>query len=100
MPFTSTGRKLCLVMKSKEAKTIPCRHCAGTGRLLDVKAIGIAMQARREKAGLTLREVAADMGISVGYLSDREHGRKQYADADLFDARNLKAILKLLEGLE
>lgn len=78
-----------------KAKTIPCPRCSGTGRVFDVKAIGKAMQARREKAGLTLREVAAELGISIGYLSDREHGRRQYADADAFEIRNLLAILKL-----
>lgn len=82
-------------MKSKKALTIPCPTCSGTGRLPDVKAIGKAMQARREKGGLTLREVAAELGISIGYLSDREHGRRQYADADAFEIRNLLAILKL-----
>ena len=82
-------------MKSKKIETIPCTRCSGTGRVLDVKAIGKAMQARREKGGLTLREVAAELGISIGYLSDREHGRRQYADADAFEIRNLLAILKL-----
>lgn len=82
-------------MKSKKALTIPCPTCSGTGRLPDVKAIGKAMQARREKGGLTLREVAAELGISIGYLSDREHGRRQYKNAEEFDCRHLVAILKL-----
>lgn len=81
-----------------ESQTIPCPHCSGTGQLPDAKAIGKAMQARREKAGLKLREVAAEMGIKISSLSDREHGRKQYADADLFEVQNLLAILKLERG--
>ena len=71
---------------------------SGTGQLPDAKAIGKAMQARRKKAGLTLREVAAELGIKISSLSDREHGRKQYADADLFEVQNLMAILKLERG--
>lgn len=87
-------------MKSK-SKTIACPRCLGTGRILDAKAIGKAMQARREKAGLTLREVAAEIGISIGYLGDREHGRKQYSDAAEWEATNKAAILALLtEGME
>lgn len=85
-------------MQKKKAKTIPCSNCGGTGRVFDTKAIGKAMQARREKAGLTLREVAAEMKISVGYLSDREHGRKQYQDVEEFQAVNLRAIAEILKG--
>ncbi len=81
-------------MKSK-TKTIPCPHCSGTGQIIDAEITGGAIWARRKKAGLTLREVAAEMGISIGYLSDRESGRKQYKDAGVFEARNLAAIAKL-----
>jgi len=82
-------------MNSKKAKTIPCSHCSGAGRVFDAKAIGEAMRRRRERANLTLREVAAELKISIGYLGDRESGRKQYKDADAFEARNLAAIAKL-----
>lgn len=85
-------------MKTEKIVTLPCPRCSGTGQIFDAKAIGKAMQARREEAGLTLREVAAELGITIGYLGDREHGRRQYRDAEVFEARNLLAILKLKRG--
>lgn len=68
-----------------------CRACGGSGREQDDKAIGKAMQAAREKAGLTLREVGERIGYSTGYISDLEHGRKHWSD-DLMV--NYRAALK------
>lgn len=34
------------------------------------------MQERRKAANLTLREVSKQMGITIGYLCDLEHGRR------------------------
>ena len=61
--------------------TQACDACAGTGFTASTppKALGAFMQARRKEAGLTLRVVSKRMGISVGYLSDIEHGRKGVA---------------------
>lgn len=53
-----------------------CPHCNGTGKVTDHAKLGARLQRQRNRAGLTLREVAKAMGISVSYLSDLEHGRK------------------------
>lgn len=58
--------------------TITCPTCNGSGRVPDPKAKGREMAARRKQARVTLREVAAHMGFSVGYVSDLEHGRKKW----------------------
>ena len=42
----------------------------------DRKAQGREMKRRRNAARVTLREVSELMGLSIGYLSDMEHGRK------------------------
>lgn len=60
--------------------TTPCPACAGTGQILDRAAFGAQMQAKREAAGLTLRELAERMEMSIGYVSDLEHGRKAWGD--------------------
>lgn len=71
-------------------KTIYCPHCNGTGRLRDEQALGQTMMARRKAAKKVLREVAASMSVSIGYLSDLEHGRKKWSDQLL--ARYNRAI--------
>ena len=60
-----------------------CPHCGGTGEKIDFKEIA----GRRNEKGLTLREVSAKMGISLQYLSDLEHGRRNW-DAELLNAFN------------
>ena len=61
-------------------KKTKCKHCNGTGKVIDMVALGISLQKEREATGLTLAEVSQSMGISVGYLSDMEHGRKRWSD--------------------
>lgn len=58
----------------------PCPRCGGSGRVRDDAETGWAMKGRREQAGLVLREVAAVMNLSVGYVSDLEHGRKPWSE--------------------
>ena len=67
----------------------PCEHCKGTGKGINHKEIGQRLRKRRMRAILKLREVAGEMGISVGYLSDLEQGRKHWSQ-DLID-RNISA---------
>ena len=56
--------------------TIPCPNCKGSGVVPDRKAQGREMKRRRNAARVTLREVSELTGLSIGYLSDMEHGRK------------------------
>ncbi len=56
--------------------TKPCRHCKGTGREQDQVAVGAACRKRR--GSLTLTEIAKRMNRSIGYISDLEHGRKNW----------------------
>ena len=58
--------------------TLPCPRCDGTGRVPDDRVMGAAMLKRREKAGLSLRDMAARTGLSPSYLSDLEVGRRQW----------------------
>jgi len=58
----------------------PCPRCGGLGVVRDDVICGEAMQRLRLAAGVVLREAAAVMGLSVGYISDLEHGRKPWSN--------------------
>ena len=58
----------------------PCSHCDGDGVEWDHMDIGARMQQIRKDAGLRLRDVAGLMRLSVGYISDLEHGRKNWSE--------------------
>jgi len=57
---------------------IQCPRCQGTGVLPDPRLEGAEMRALRERAQLKLRELARRFGLSVGYLSDLELGRRAW----------------------
>jgi transcriptional regulator with XRE-family HTH domain len=57
-----------------------CKHCGGTGRALDHVALGAHQRAMREKAGKSLRAIAAKMKVSAPYLSDLENGRRNWTE--------------------
>jgi len=59
-----------------------CPKCGGTGTIQDDKILGAQLKKKREKAGLPLREVARQMGLSASYICDLEHGRRSWS-ADL-----------------
>lgn len=58
--------------------TRACPTCNGSGTIRDERAFGRLMQARRMAAKATLGKVAKRMELSVGYISDLEHGRKRW----------------------
>lgn len=53
-----------------------CNKCGGTGTVVDPVYVGGNMRKFRKDAGKSLRSVAKAMGLSVGYLSDLELGRR------------------------
>lgn len=57
---------------------LACRTCNGTGFEPDHQQIGREMRARRMVAGLSLRAVAQEMGVSAAYLSDLELGHRAW----------------------
>lgn len=58
---------------------VPCALCEGTGRISDERATAIIegkrRRAERRAAGLTLKQVSDQTGISVIKLADIERGR-------------------------
>lgn len=60
-----------------------CSKCKGGGVEWDAKAIGKRLQSLRTTAKVTLREMADLMELSIGYISDLEHGRKSWNGARL-----------------
>lgn len=56
-----------------------CKHCNGTGKVLDHASIGSEMRSLRMKRGLSCRSVSKGMGISAPYLSDLELGRRNWS---------------------
>ncbi len=59
-------------------KTLPCRHCNGTGKEPDQRALGMAMRQKRITAKKSLRAIAVAMDCSAPYLSDLELGRRTW----------------------
>ena len=47
---------------------------------VDHAATGIQLLAYRTKAGLSLRALGKKCGLSIGYLSDLEHGRRTWTE--------------------
>jgi transcriptional regulator with XRE-family HTH domain len=57
-----------------------CDKCNGTGILGDSRIIGARLRARRKRLRIALKAIAARLQISVGYLSDLEHGRRSWTE--------------------
>lgn len=55
-----------------------CPRCHGSGHIQDDTALGAAMRAKREAAGIRLREVARRMGCSAEYVRKLEMGEKHW----------------------
>lgn len=55
-----------------------CQACLGTGKAPNHFAIGQKLRKQRTTANLEAKAVAADMGISAGYLSDLERGKRPW----------------------
>ena len=55
-----------------------CQNCDGSGKTLDPEAIGANMQQLRNAASVTRKEISKLMNLSIGYVSDLEHGRKAW----------------------
>lgn len=56
-----------------------CGACGGTGRVADPRAVGAELRQLRVAAGLTLRAVARELGLSAPYICDLEHGRRRWS---------------------
>lgn len=75
-------------------QTKTCPHCGGSGLIPDNSSIGAEMQKLRTQANITLREVAGLMNISIGYLSDLEHGRKRWSRHRIIYFKSVVATIK------
>lgn len=72
-------------------ETMVCRHCEGTGRVIDPRLVGARLKARRIATEMSLREMAKNLGISAAYLSDMELGRRGWSTKWIKEfERNLK----------
>lgn len=56
-----------------------CKRCNGNGVEPDQKAIGLAMRRLRIKAGIGLREMARQVGLTHGFLSQLETGQRRWS---------------------
>ena len=59
--------------------TRECRKCNGSGKELDQRAMGAELRRMREESGLSLREVARQLDMVAGYLSDLELGKRGWS---------------------
>lgn len=73
------GEVLSPIRRLPQVPGLPCKHCDGTGRVPDDREIGRKMRRRRIEVGLSLRALAARLGLSPAYLSDLETGRRRWS---------------------
>lgn len=59
-------------------KPKPCHCCFGTGRECDMKHFGKLMRQHRVLAGISLRKMAAAVGITPSFLSNLENGKRRW----------------------
>ena len=62
-------------MKPEKIHQVQCDFCDGSGFIIRINPEWLIAQ--RKKHGLSLRQVAKDIGISAAYLSDIEHGKRR-----------------------
>lgn len=67
---------------------IPCSRCGGSGRAWTTDPA--TLRARREWAGLSLREFARRIGFTPAYISDVELGRRNATDAIVAQYEDLR----------
>lgn len=79
-------------MAVRERGLKECPHCGGSGSVPDPAYYGAEARKTREAAGLSLREVARRMSLSVAYISDLELGRRNWGDE--ISKRYLSALHK------
>lgn len=60
-----------------------CKHCNGTGKQIDQRALGQEMRDKRLKAKISLRKMAELIGIKAPYLSDLERGNRKWKEDKL-----------------
>lgn len=66
-----------------------CSKCNGSG--VEAQIDGATMRTAREKANVSMGQMARELGLSVTYVSDLERGYRLFSE-DL--ARRFLAVLK------
>ena len=56
----------------------PCKYCGGTGTSPDTTETGIEMRELRIKHGLTQRDLAKRMNVTVQYVCLMEKGKRNW----------------------
>lgn len=54
-----------------------CPTCLGSGKIPDFNVGPGQLRAARMRAGVSLRELAAEIGLSFGYIGDVERGDRK-----------------------
>lgn len=67
-------------LKLREKCLRPCSHCNGSGSVYDDVQFGNLMRSNRYLANVSLRQLAFHIGLSHGYISDLERGRRKWND--------------------
>lgn len=55
-----------------------CQFCNGTGEEIDHKQLGSRLRAERERQGMSQGVMAGKLGMTQGFLSDLERGRRNW----------------------
>lgn len=69
-------------------KTKTCGNCGGSGSVPDDN-VGAGLREEREKAGVTMKDMAEALNISASYLTDLERDNRRWTN-ELMESYQVK----------
>jgi transcriptional regulator with XRE-family HTH domain len=69
-----------------------CDTCHGTGLVRDHVKTGAAMKLLRKSNNVSLREMARRLNFSAPYISDLEHGNRNWTDKKIADYQSALSL--------
>lgn len=67
-----------------------CIRCGGTGEEPKIEEIAKEMRGKRIALGWTLKRMALELFVSPSFLSDMEHGKRNWSQERIGIVRKLK----------
>ena len=83
-------------MSKPKTTTKRCQKCNGTGRVIDPNKVCPILWRNRNSAGITIHELAAEIGIAPSTVDSKEHAKSKRPVTLQFiqmHARGIAAIL-------
>lgn len=81
---------------SKPKTTKPCQTCKGTGQVIDPKKICPRLKAERKAAGITLQQLADEIGVALSTIDARENAKSGRPVTQKFIAMHARGITRII----